>query len=87
MARGTVTGYQKKFEEVVSQVIFTEEIAISCFFGELKNEIQALMRMFRPSSLVYTYMATLQEVTITALRENSFAYSKKLSLSLLISNL
>ena len=48
----SVSEYEKKFDELLSEVNVREEVAIHMFVGGLREDIQRLVLNLAPSSLV-----------------------------------
>jgi len=61
---GLVAEYQEKFESVVSRLQLSEEYKISCFLSGLKHDIQMMVRMFQPTTVLKAaQLAKLYEST------------------------
>nr|KYP39328.1 hypothetical protein KK1_039377 [Cajanus cajan] len=53
--RGTVTDYHNDFDAIVSRIELSESHQLSCFLGGLKLEIQMMVRMFQPTSVMKAF--------------------------------
>jgi len=48
---GSAAQYQEKFDGLINMVDLLVNQAVSCFLSGLREEIQCVVRMFKPSSL------------------------------------
>ena len=66
---GSVKDYYAKFASILNRIELSEKHAISLFWGGLKMEISAQIRMFTLNTLIEVYyLAKMQEQTILALK-------------------
>ncbi|XP_028214991.1 uncharacterized protein LOC114397062 [Glycine soja] len=53
--KGTVTDYHTEFDAIVSRIDLSEANQLSCFLGGLQMEIQMMVRMFQPTSVMKAF--------------------------------
>ena len=72
--------YQEQFDMLVNQVDLSTTQVISCFLSGLNEEIQCVVRMFKPSSLNEAYcLAKLQEATLASIARRKSILGKPAS--------
>nr|KYP45442.1 hypothetical protein KK1_033012 [Cajanus cajan] len=60
--RSTVTAYHEEFDAIINQLELSEEYVLSCFLGGLRHDIQMLVRMFQPTTVMKAFtLAKLYE--------------------------
>jgi len=53
--KGTVTDYHTEFDAIVSRIDLYEAHQLSCFLGGLQMDIQMMVRMFQPTSVMKAF--------------------------------
>ena len=53
--KGTVTDYHTEFDAIVSRIDLYEAHQLSCFLGGLQLEIQMMVRVFQPTSVMKVF--------------------------------
>jgi len=65
---GSVAQYQEKFNTLLNRVDLFVVQAVSYFLSGLNEEVQCVVRMFKPASLHGAYcLAKLQEATLASI--------------------
>ena len=53
--KGTITDYHTEFDAIVSRIDLSEAHQLSCFLGGLQLEIQMMVRVFQPTSVMKVF--------------------------------
>ena len=62
--KGTISEYHEQFDAIMTRLDLPADYSLSCFLGGLKTEVQMMVRMFQPQSVMKAYnLAKLYEST------------------------
>ena len=63
--KGTISEYHEQFDAIMTRLDLPVDYSLSCFLGGLKTEVQMMVRMFQPQSMMKAYnLAKLYEFAI-----------------------
>jgi len=81
--KSSIQDYHEAFDQLVSQVELSEANQLSCFLGGLKQDVQMMVRMFHPTSVMKAFSLAKMYESANTTNSQTKPFSKQLKPPLL----